>query len=129
MRARLYSLRGLRSLALGFALLVLPVSCAAPTPPPGPTPTPRGARATVVDLSAPFTASEAAALRGRAAYLTLADLGRLDVGCEVEILSTSDRAARVKLISCPADSTTGVERRASIGAQGWIIKTALDPPP
>jgi hypothetical protein len=114
---------------VGCVLLALLVACAAPNPPAGPTPTPRGARATVIDLSAPFTASESSALRGRAAYLTLADLGRLDVGCEVEILGTSDRAARVKLISCPADTTTSVERRASIGAQGWIIKTALDPQP
>jgi hypothetical protein len=120
---------GVRRAVLGCALLWLLAACAAPSPPTGPPPAPRGGRATVIDLSAPFTASEASALRGRAAYLTLADLGRLDVGCEVEILGTSDRAARVKLVSCPADSTTGVERRASIGAQGWIIKTALDPQP
>ena len=86
-------------------------------------------RVTVIDLSAPFTASEAAALRGRAAYLSLADLGRLDVGCQVDILATTDRAAHVRLVSCPADSEIGIERRASIGARGWIIKSALDPQP
>jgi hypothetical protein len=82
---------------------------------------------TVIDLSAEFAASEAAAIRSR--FLDLADLGRLDVGCQVEVLTTSDRAARVRLVRCPADSTPGLERRAPIGTLGWVVKTALDPHP
>jgi hypothetical protein len=81
----------------------------------------------VIDLSAEFAASEEAAIRSR--FLDLADLGRLDIGCQVEVLTTTDRAARVRLVSCPADSTTGDERRASIGVLGWVVKTALDPQP
>jgi hypothetical protein len=81
----------------------------------------------VIDLSAEFAASEAAAIRSR--FLDLADLGRLDLGCQVEVLTTSDRAARVKLVSCPSESSIGYERRAPVGTHGWIVKTALDPQP
>jgi hypothetical protein len=115
-------------LVLVPAVLLLS-SCAAPAPssPPTPQPTAPPRLATVIDLSAEFAASEAAAIRSR--FLDLADLGRLDVGCQVEVLTTTDRAARVKLLSCPADATTSHERRAPIGTLGWVVKTALDPQP
>jgi hypothetical protein len=109
--------------------VLLSASCAPPasSTPPTPHPTPPPPRATVIDLSVEFAASEAAAIRSR--FLDLADLGRLDVGCQVEILAITDRAARVRLVSCPSDSTTSLERRAPIGTHGWIVKTALDPQP
>ena len=111
------------------AAVLLSSSCSAPGPstPSTPPPTVPPRLVTVIDLSVEFAASEAAALRSR--FLDLADLGRLDVGCQVEVLTTTDRAARVKLVSCPSDSTTGHERRAPIGTHGWIVKTALDPQP
>lgn len=115
----------------GLSLVLIPAvllfsGCTAPTP-STPPPTPSPPLATVIDLSAEFAASEAAAIRSR--FLDLADLGRLDVGCQVEVLTITDRAARVRLVSCPSDSTTGYERRAPIGTHGWILKTALDPQP
>jgi hypothetical protein len=117
---------GMQRLRLVFVPAALLLSsCAAPGPSAPATPQPR--LATVVDLSAEFAASEAAAIRSR--FLDLADLGRLDVGCQVEVLTTSDRAARVRLVSCPSESTTGEERRAPIGTHGWVVKTALDPQP
>jgi hypothetical protein len=115
-------------LVLASTVLLLS-SCAAPAPstPPTAQPTALPRLATVIDLSAEFAASEAAAIRNR--FLDLADLGRLDVGCQVEVLTTTDRAALVNLLSCPSDSTTSDERRAPIGAHGWVVKTALDPQP
>jgi hypothetical protein len=110
-----------------LAAVLLVSGCTASSTPPAAQPTPAPRLATVIDLSAEFAASEAAAIRSR--FLDLADLGRLDVGCQVEVLTTSDRAARVRLVSCPAESTTGRERRAPIGTHGWVVKTALDPQP
>jgi hypothetical protein len=102
---------------LPVLVLLLAACSTSSRSPPAPTPTPTPRLATVIDLSVEFAASEAAALRGR--FLDLADLGRLDVGCQVEILTTTDRAARVRLVSCPEETTTGVERRAAIGAAGF----------
>ncbi|HLZ29277.1 MAG TPA: hypothetical protein VKV73_18325 [Chloroflexota bacterium] len=108
--------------------VLLLCSCApGPSAPPTPQATAPPPRATVIDLTAEFAASESAAIRSR--FLDLADLGRLDVGCQVEVLTTTDRAARVRLVSCPSDSTTDNERRAPIGTLGWVVKTALDPQP
>jgi hypothetical protein len=111
------------------AAILLSTSRGTPSPssPTVPQPTAPPRLAMVIDHSVEFAASEAAAIRSR--FLDMADLGRVDVGCQVEVLTTTDRAARVRLVSCPSDSTTDQERRAPIGTHGWIVKTALDPQP
>lgn len=75
--------------------------------------------ATVTDPSAAFADSESAALAG---------VGRehLVKGCVVQILKTTDRAARVKAVKCPdAPNMLPLEKWPG-GTEGWVAKSALD---
>lgn len=87
------------------------------------TPTRGPARATVTDLSVPFAASEADALVPRG-FLGQSSFGRLDIGCSVEVIKTTDRAAQVKLLSCPPSQNTPVP--VPTATVGWVAKSALD---
>lgn len=88
-----------------------------------PAPTTQPARATVTDLSVPFDTSESDALVARG-FLGNGSLGRLGSGCTVELLKTTDRAARVKILECPASANTPNPPPA--GSQGWVAKSALN---
>jgi hypothetical protein len=88
----------------------------------GSTTTPAPARAVVTDTSVPFAASESNALVGRG-FLGQADFGRIGLGCTVEVLKTTDRAAQVKLLSCPSSSDMNTART---GLTGWVARSALD---
>lgn len=85
------------------------------------SPSPVMKTATVTDQSVPFAASEADALVPRG-LLGNADFGRLAVGCTVEVIKATDRAAFVRVLQCPRPDTMPTELR---GAQGWVAKSAL----
>lgn len=80
--------------------------------------------ATVTDASAPFDATESDALvprgpNGQGGY------GQLVKGCAVEVIKTTDRAAQVRIITCPnADANTTALIAQQV--QGWVAKSALD---
>jgi hypothetical protein len=111
--------------SLVVILIVVVVGCtgAAGTPVSTPSPTAGSKRATVTDLSVPFATSEADALVPRG-FLGNAALGRLDGGCTVEVIKTTERAAQVKVISCPPSPNTPVP--VPTGVPGWVAKSALD---
>lgn len=76
--------------------------------------------ATVTDNFAALADSEAAALSG-------AGRERLVKGCEVQVLRTTDRAARVKAVKCPASpSMMPLDRWPAGTTEGWVAKSALD---
>jgi hypothetical protein len=110
--------------ALPLCLMILLIGCGtSPNALVDPTTTPTVTRATVTDLSVPFASSEADALVARG-FLGTASLGRLDVGCAVDVIKTTDRAAQVKLVSCP--HSQNIDRAPPVGTQGWVAKSALD---
>jgi hypothetical protein len=99
--------------------LLLVVGCrggvtqtAAPTP----------VRATVTDLSVPLATNEADALVPRG-FLGTAALGRLEMGCTVEVLKVTERAAQVTVIDCPASPNGPTP---PVNTQGWVAKSALN---
>jgi hypothetical protein len=106
-------------LATSLALVAVLAGCSAVAPVPTPTTGPQ--RATVTDLSAPLASSESGALVSRG-FLGNADLGRVGIGCQVEVVKATDRAVQVKLVSCPDSNETNV----TVGTQGWVAKSALD---
>jgi hypothetical protein len=75
----------------------------------------------VTDLSAPFDVSEADALVPRG-FLGVGSLGRLNMGCTLDVMRITDRAVQAKLIDCP----TRDDRTPPQGTPGWVAKSALD---
>lgn len=102
-------------------LLLVMIACepvaAAPTPA---TPTSAPRAATVTDVSAPLSSTEAGALVDRG-FMGQGDLGRLDRGCTVTVLKVTDRAAQVDASNCQTiDGVAPIK-----GVQGWVAKSAL----
>lgn len=81
-------------------------------------------RASVSDFSVPFAASEADALVPRG-FLGSGSFGRLGMGCVLEVVKTTDRAALVKVVDCPSDESTTVPVSTRATLQGWVAKSAL----
>jgi hypothetical protein len=118
-------MRSVRILALTLGALLL-AGCTITVPVATPTETIGPKIATVTDLTAPLGISEADALVARG-FQGSGPLGYLVLGCSVEVIKTTDRAAQVKVVSpagkCLGEGYPGRDMR---GTQGWVAKSALD---
>jgi hypothetical protein len=47
------------------------------------------------------------------------------MGCVLDVLKMTDRAAQVKIVSCPSDENTTVPSNARASLQGWVARSAL----
>jgi hypothetical protein len=99
------SMRGVK-VALASLALIIVAGCA-PT------------SGTVTDPATPFADSESDALAGR---------GRehLVKGCVVQLLKLTERAARVKAVSCPDSPEMLPLDKWPGSTEGWVAKSALD---
>lgn len=121
-------MRVVKSAAVAVLILsaaILAGCSPASNPVPSPSATPSPTRATVTDLSVPFDSNEADALVPRG-FMGSGSLGRLGMGCLLDVIKTTDRAVQVKIASCPADEKTTVPASARSTLQGWVAKSALD---